>query len=109
MVRLAAHVWVGAYLRRLMAEGIFAHVAKRGDATAGAISVKVAFMNGRAALWSRTYGLDGAAWTTEIEDAPEEEVDAALDRARKRDRDLWVIEVEDPRGRHRLDDPALLG
>jgi len=110
MARLAAHVWVGAYLQRLAAEGIFAHVVHRGDATAGAIAVKVAFMNGRASLWSRTYGLEGSlGWDTEIADAAEAEVDAAIARARGRDRDLWVIEVEDPRGRHLLEDPGLAG
>jgi hypothetical protein len=110
MARLAAHVWVGAYLHRLAAEGIFAHVVHRGDETAGAVAIKLAFMNGRASLFSRTYDPDGAlAWSAEIEDDAEAEVDAAVARARSRDRDLWVIEVEDPRGRHLLDDPALSG
>jgi len=110
MARVASHVWVGAYLQRLTAEGIFAHVVHRGDDTAGAIAVKVALMNGRASLWSRAYGLEGnLGWDAEIADAPEAEVDAALARARGRDRDLWVIEVEDPRGRHMLGDPGLAG
>lgn len=110
MARLAAHVWVGAYLQRLSVEGIFAHVVHRGDETAGAVAVKVAFMNGRASLWSRTYDPEGRlAWAAELAEAEEAEVDAAIDRARRRDRDLWVIEVEDPRGRHLLDDPALGG
>jgi hypothetical protein len=38
---------------------------------------------------------------------PEAEVDAALTRARARDPDLWVIEVEDRRGRDLLDSPGL--
>ncbi|MDT8343980.1 MAG: DUF1491 family protein [Thermohalobaculum sp.] len=110
MARLATHVWVGAYLGRLAGAGVFAHIIHRGDPTAGAIAVKVAFMNGRASLWSRTYGLEGGlGWGVEIADAPEAEIDAAIARAHARDRDLWVIEVEDPRGRHLLEDPTLSG
>ena len=108
MARLATSIWVSASLMRLSLEGIFAHVAKKGDATAGAVAVKVAMMNGRASFLTRGYGLDGRiGWQCQIEDADEAEVDAALARQRRYDPDLWVIEVEDPRGRHMLDAPGL--
>ena len=37
----------------------------------------------------------------------EAEVDASIARQRSFDRDLWVIEVEDRRGRHLLDQEGL--
>lgn len=108
MTRLASHIWVSAYLMRLTAEGIHAHVSARGDATAGAIAVKLALMDGRASLFTRIYGSSGALeWVAYETAAPEDRVDAAVARLRARDPDLWVIEVEDPRGRHRLDAPGL--
>jgi hypothetical protein len=108
VARLATSIWVSAYLTRLSLEGIHAHVARKGDATAGAVAVKVAMMNGRASFLTRGYGLDGrVGWQSRIEDADEAEVDAALARQRGYDPDLWVIEVEDPRGRHMLDAPGL--
>lgn len=108
MARVTADFWVGAYLARLSGEGIFAHVAAKGDPTAGAVAVKVATMRGQAGLWMRSYDGEGnRVWTCLMEDAPEAEVDAAIAKQRGFDRDLWVIEVEDPRGRHLLDDPAL--
>jgi hypothetical protein len=108
VARLATGVWVSAYLTRLSQEGIHAHVVRKGDATAGAVAVKVALMNGRASFLTRNYGLDGSlGWQSQIEDAVEAEVDAALARQRGYDPDLWVIEVEDPRGRHMLDTPGL--
>ncbi len=106
--RLTTSVWVSAYLARLAQEGIFAHVAKRGDGTAGAVAVKVARMDGRAAFFTRVFGPEGdRIWQPQLEDAPEGEVDDALARQRRYDPDLWIIEVEDPRGRHMLDTPGL--
>ena len=108
MARLATSIWVSAYLMRLSLEGIPAHIVKRGDATAGAVAVKLAFMNGRASFYTRGYGPDGRpGWQPQAEDAEEAEVDAAIQRQRRYDPDLWVIEVEDPRGRHMLDAPGL--
>jgi len=108
VARLATSVWVSAYLMRLSLEGIHAHVVRKGDETAGAVAIKVATMNGRASFYTRGYGADGrAGWQSQAEDAPEIEVDAALARQRRYDPDLWIIEVEDPRGRHLLDAPGL--
>ena len=108
MARLATGIWVSAYLMRLSVEGIHAHVVKKGDTTAGAVAIKVALMNGRASFFSRGYGSDGTvSWHSQAEDAVESEVDAALARQRGYDPDLWIIEVEDPRGRHMLDAPGL--
>ncbi len=108
MSRLATHIWVAAYLAQLSAEGIHAHIARKGDATAGAVAVKLVFMNGKASLFTRHYGEAGhLVWHADPEDAPETAVDDALRRRMRHDPDLWVVEIEDPRGRHLLDRPGL--
>jgi len=92
---------------RLTQEGVYAHVVRKGDATAGAVAIKLALMNGKASFFTRSYGPDGRlAWHAQMEEADEAEVDAALARQRRYDPDLWVIEVEDPHGRHMLDAPG---
>ncbi len=103
--RLAAHVWVGAYLRRVQMEGVAVYVARRGDATAGAVLIKLALLDGTATAYTRMPDLTcgGLHWQV-LCDGPEPEVDAAIMRQREFDPDLWVIEVEDARGRHFLDD-----
>lgn len=105
MARVTADFWIGAYLARLTQQGIFAHVAHKGDPTAGAIAIKVATMDRRASLFMRNYDGEGnRVWSTVKERADEREVDEYVARQRGFDRDLWVIEVEDPKGRHLLDD-----
>lgn len=105
--RLTAALWVSAYLARLDAEGIFAHVVHRGDAQAGSVAVKLATMDRRATVFTRAYDAEGKRIWDILHQGDETESDEAIARQRKFDRDLWVIEVEDPKGRHLLDQPGL--
>lgn len=108
MSRLAAGIWVAAYLTRLQAEGIPVYVVARGDDTAGAVLVKLATMDGRAVAYQRVADLmTGARKWDVLAEGPEADVDAAISRQKAFDPDLWVIEVEDARGRHLLDEPGL--
>jgi len=101
MSRLRADLWVSAYLARLGQAAIAAYVVRRGSAEAGAIIVKLATLDGRARAHEAEPGSTG--WMV-LAEGTEQEVDAALARARGRDPDLWIIEVEDRAGRHLLDD-----
>lgn len=106
--RLASDFWVAAYLARLMQEGIPAHIVRRGDPVAGSVIVKLAFMNGQASCFTRTTGADGErGWTPLMVEETETAVDEVLRRQVGYDPDLWLIEVEDPRGRHLLDREGL--
>jgi hypothetical protein len=106
--RLASGIWVSAYLARLRLAGIPAYLVARGDETAGTVLVKLALLDGRAKLFERQYDLakDVRVWGLMAE-GPEAEVDSVIARARGRDRDLWVIEVEDRQGRSLLDEDGL--
>ncbi len=108
MARLATHIWVSAYLRRLQAATIPAYVVARGDAVAGAVLVKVATLDGQAVAFQRRYDMDRDArvWMDLISGA-EADVDRVLAAQRRSDPDLWVIEIEDRQGRHLLDEPGL--
>ena len=108
MARLTARFWVDAYLARLRLEDIPAFVTAHGDDTSGAVLVKLATLDGQAQAFARrTDPASGARrWESLIAGA-EPEVDAAIARQRGYDPDLWVIEVEDRAGRHRLDEPGL--
>lgn len=108
MARLTADIWVSAYLARLQAEGIAVYIAKRGDATAGAVIVKLATLDGASKAFQRSFDLMSGerAWVV-LAEGPEADVDAALARQKEFDPDLWIIEVEDRAGRHMLGEPGL--
>ena len=108
MTRLTAKFWVQAYMARLEFAGIPAYVMAHGDDTAGAVLVKLATLDGQATAFQRSFDLmSGERKWVVLAEGAERDVDAALQKQRSFDPDLWVIEVEDRHGRHLLDEPGL--
>jgi hypothetical protein len=107
-MRLTADIWVSAYLTRLRLAAIPAFVVARGDATAGAVMVKLNTLDGRACCYQRSFDLmtGERSWVILAQGA-ETDVDQSVQRQRAYDPDLWVIEVEDRQGRHLLDEDGL--
>jgi hypothetical protein len=108
MTRLTADFWVQGYLTRLRLHEIPAFVVARGDATAGAVLIKLNTLDGQAQVFQRSFDLmTGARRWIELAAGAESEVDGTIARQRGFDPDLWVVEVEDRQGRHLLDQPGL--
>ena len=107
--RVTTEFWISAYRMRLQLAEIPAFITSKGDATAGAVLVKLNTLDGQACVFQRSYDADfNRVWTTLLEGA-EADVDKAISEQRSFDPDLWVIEVEDRDGRHLLDDEGLSG
>ncbi len=108
MTRLTADFWVHAYLARLRFQEIPAFVVTHGDDTAGAVLVKLNTLDGQAVAFQRSFDLlSGERQWVELSSGLEGDVDAAIQRQRSFDPDLWVIEVEDRLGRHLLGEEGL--
>jgi hypothetical protein len=100
--RLKTTIWVAALIRRVELSGASAFVARKGEAESGAVIVKVSLLNGTARVWSSSYGREGQRrWVraTGADLVPDADAEAYVARARARDGDLWVIEIEDRQGR----------
>ncbi|MCA0042368.1 DUF1491 family protein [Celeribacter litoreus] len=108
MARLTADLWVSAYLTRLRLSDIPAFVTRKGDATAGAVMVKLNTLDGQAKAFQREFNIleDRRDWAV-LAEGDERDVDAALSKQASFDPDLWIIEVEDRQGRSLLDEPGL--
>ena len=107
-MELATDLWVSALLRRASLGAAFPVVARRGDATAGAVLVKVVDTRARTArLYAERVDPEGGRrWMQPHPGAGEPELDAYAERQVRIDPDLWVVEIEDPHGRHFLTEPV---
>ena len=110
-MRIKSNIWVAAYLRRCQTENIFGAVRRRGAEEAGAIFVKVALLDGNALLFTpapqTAYDESRPADRMFTQSTPQPVAEQAVeDRLAKEirfDPDVWIVEIEDRAGRHRLD------
>ena len=104
IARLKSRLWVEALLRRSQSEGKFGAVITAGADEAGAVYVAIHHLNG-------TYDLLGPPAGPSHSESGErqfrkifvqpvawEEVRAHLERQRKFDGDIWLVEIEDRDG-----------
>jgi hypothetical protein len=94
--RLTSQVLVSSLLRRAQAEGGFGAVLGRGDPTAGAVMVVLAERGIRSALLERLLQPDGTYAWRESGGAPadEEAFRSMIERRRRNDPDLWLVELD---------------
>jgi len=107
-MRLTAEFWVQAYLARLRQLDIPGFVVAHGDDTAGTILVKLNTLDGQATVFQRVFDImnDTRKWDV-LSQGSEPDVDAVIAKQRSFDRDIWVVEVEDAKARHLLNQDGL--
>ncbi len=99
-MNVATDVWVGALIRRAEIAGAFATVVRKGDPRGGAVLVKTYDpRSGAAALFASAFRGEGErVWMQPLSSNEEAELDDYIDRQRRFDPDLWVVEIEDAEG-----------
>jgi hypothetical protein len=111
-MRLKSALWVAAYLRRCQVEGVAAVVRRRGAEEAGAIFVRIDRLDGTSDLFGPApqSAFDSArgaarAFSASLAEqpAPDASIESYLVREIKFDPDIWIVEVEDRKGRNFLD------
>ncbi len=111
-MRLKSGIWVSAYLRRCQSAGAFAAVRRRGAEEAGAIFIKINYLDGTAdlfgpapqAAFEEAQPTDRAfSSCLKTSPAPEAEAETYLVREIRFDPDIWILEIEDRQGRNFLD------
>ena len=100
--RLKSGLWLKAMIRTYNVQGISATVARRGDPDAGAVLIKFNQLALGCTVYGQSRRADGElAWmpATGPEPIAETDADAYIARQVARDPDLWVLEIEDEKGR----------
>jgi hypothetical protein len=103
-MRVTTDLWVSALMRRVFSGGGFAAIAKRGASEAGAVFIIVRDRLGGATLF-------GPAPQTSYDTAKPDEryfvrhalddeaaLDARLEKEKRFDYDIWVVEIEPGQG-----------
>jgi hypothetical protein len=107
MTRLRSDFWVSAYLRQCQVNGIVAVLGRRGADEAGAIFIRVDHLNGMQDLYGpapQSLGSDdGVRRFQHLLHGDPLAVSDRIDKEKRFDSDLWLVEVEDRLGRHGLD------
>jgi hypothetical protein len=83
-----------------------AYVVKKGDSDAGVIFLHINKLNGNNLIYYQTRAVTGEiAWSRSIRNTPIEDKEAHdyLEKQKKYDPDLWILEIEDPEGKYVFD------
>jgi len=111
-MRLKSELKIQAWLRRAAGLGLMATVVRKGEAESGSIMLKIVRHGLGCEVYSPITAPNGeAAWLSAFPHGPakESEADAYLQRQAGYDPDLWVLEIEDPKGLFDLHEPVLKG
>ena len=105
--RLKTYIWVQSQQWRCTRLNLPIYVSHKGEESAGAVIIKIVLSEGRCHVFSQVRTADGtSAWQSQSdENSPinEPEADDYVGRRLKIDPDLWVLEIEDPKGLYEFD------
>lgn len=106
--RLKAEIWAKAHIRKCSFINVPVFVVRRGDETAGSVLIKVNRLNNKCMVLIPTTNFEDGSrkWLqgTGPDWVEEQIADAYLAKQVNFDRDCWILEIEDPEGRHFLDE-----
>lgn len=95
--RIPAHIEASALIRRAQAEGGFAAVLRKGHETAGTLLIVLTENGTNTRAYERMPQMDGGReWALSRSEDTEnkKEFQEYLDRRRRQDDDLWIIELD---------------
>jgi hypothetical protein len=103
---LTTGLWVMAQVRLCDRAFIPATIVRRGDSDAGTVLLKLNRFEAGVTVYTQASTMDdGPAWSRGTGPMPvtEPEADAYIARQVQYDPDVWVLEIEDRKGRYELD------
>ncbi len=114
---LRTELWLKAHLRQCHAQAVPAVVLNKGDPDRGTLLLKLNLLDGGCRVLSQQRDLDGRLGWMEARPSEaalrengtidEVDADAYIERAVRRDPDLWVVEIEHRDGWHPFEGQTL--
>ena len=104
--RLKSGIWIQAQIRMCTVSNLSTYVIKRGDPDAGAIYLHLNRLNGENFIYYQIRTASGQiAWSQSNGETPlnKDEANDYLEKQKKYDPDLWILEIEDPDNKYKFD------
>jgi hypothetical protein len=108
--RLKTGLWIRALIRRCDLAAVAVAVAARGDTDSGAVLLKFRDRQAGCSVLAQARGRQGElVWmrATGPEPVAEAEADSYIARQRRRDPDIWVVEIETGSAAALIDGPIV--
>jgi hypothetical protein len=104
--RLKSGIFVRAVIRRAEVAGAQAYVVRKGAEEAGAVFLKVSRLDGTCTVLNQARAGDGElVWARPLGDSIDDaKASAYFERQIKFDPDIWIVEIEDRKGRAFVDE-----
>ncbi len=102
--RVTTDFWISAYRSTLEKEGIPFYFYKTGDKSAGAILIKIFNFEEEVTLYHRINNLNGKQTWEKLLSGSEDQIDQAIKNQCNFDPDVWVLVVDDPKGKNFLNE-----
>ena len=99
-MRVTTEIWVSALMRRVFSAGGFAAVVQRGSAEAGAIYITTRNRLGELSLFSTApqtsydTSMPQERLFSRVAEADNGQIEAKLEREKRFDPDIWIVELE---------------
>jgi len=102
--RLKSSIWIQAQIRICALSHLSTYVIKKGDPDAGAIFILINKLNGDNFIYYQKRDMKGDIGWEKSNSTPlnEKEVSDYLEKQKKYDPDLWILEIEDPAGEYKF-------
>jgi hypothetical protein len=107
--KLKAAIQIQAIIRRAEVAGAQAFLVRRGSEEAGALFLKLSWLDGTVTVLNQARRGDGElVWTRPLGERTDEAAAGAyLEKQTRFDPDLWILEIEDREGRAFVDEPIV--
>jgi len=107
--RFKVGIFVRALIRRAEVAGAQAYVVRKGAEEAGAIFLRVSRLDGTCTVLNQARAGDGElVWARPLgESIDDAKASAYFERQIKFDPDIWIVEIEDRKGRAFVDEKVI--
>jgi hypothetical protein len=99
---LPTEMMIDAQRRIAAREGVPVTVVRRGYGGVGTILLKINRLDGTARVLSQVRDDDALVWSpvSRVDPMDEKDAEVYLAKQAERDPDVWIVEIEDKKGRH---------